>query len=52
MNANEPIVSRIQESQLQLARAARHLMAETPGGAGALDAMIAVLICDIGIATT
>ncbi|WP_406232623.1 hypothetical protein [Nocardia sp. NBC_01009] len=52
MNANEQTVSRIQESQLQFASAARHLMAETPGGAGALDSLITVLIGDIDIATT
>lgn len=45
MNAAEEIVSRVQETQLQLARAARHLMADTP--AGDLEGLIAILIADI-----
>ncbi|WP_433192456.1 CorA family divalent cation transporter [Nocardia sp. CA-107356] len=45
MNAAEEIVSRVQETQLQLARAARHLMADTP--AGDVEGLIAILIADI-----
>jgi magnesium transporter len=37
MNAAEEIVSRIQETQLQLARAARHLLADTPARTADLD---------------
>ncbi|MFI9508492.1 CorA family divalent cation transporter [Nocardia sp. NPDC052566] len=47
MNAAEEIVSRTQETQLQLARAARHLMAETPCHIGDLDGLIPILIADI-----
>lgn len=47
MNAAEEIVSRTQETQLQLARAARHLMADTPGENADLDGLIAILIADI-----
>ncbi|MEV6426764.1 CorA family divalent cation transporter [Nocardia sp. NPDC051463] len=45
MNAAEQIVSRVQETQLQLARAARHLMADTRGGD--LEGLIAILIADM-----
>ena len=47
MNEAEEIVSRTQESQLLLARAARHLMAETPKEATSLDALIGILLADI-----
>jgi magnesium transporter len=47
MNEAEEIVSRTQESQLLLARAARHLMADTPGHDSDLDGLIAILIADI-----
>lgn len=47
MNAAEEIVSRTQESQLLLARATRHLMAETPGHAKDLDGLIGILLADI-----
>ncbi|WP_441957955.1 magnesium transporter CorA family protein [Mycolicibacterium houstonense] len=47
MNQAEEIVSRTQESQLLLARAARHLMADTPGHRGDLDGLIRILIDDI-----
>ncbi|MCV7145806.1 magnesium transporter CorA family protein [Mycobacterium riyadhense] len=47
MNETEEIVSRTQESQLLLARAARHLMAETPGHESDLDGLIRILIIDI-----
>ena len=47
MNDAEEIVSRTQESQLLLARAARHLVAETPGHDSNLDGLIGILIADI-----
>jgi len=47
MNEAEQIVSRTQESQLQLGRAARHLMADTPGHTSDLDDLIGILIADI-----
>ncbi|MEV0292235.1 CorA family divalent cation transporter [Nocardia sp. NPDC050710] len=47
MNAAEEIVSRVQESQLQLARAARHLRTDIAGRTGELDSVIAILIADI-----
>ncbi|MFD0360902.1 CorA family divalent cation transporter [Nocardia sp. GCM10030253] len=47
MNETEEIVSRVQESQLQLARAARHLMADAPDTLEGLGALIAVLVADI-----
>jgi magnesium transporter len=47
MNEAEEIVSRTQESQLLLARAARHLMADTPGHDSDLDGLIAILIADV-----
>jgi magnesium transporter len=47
MNEAEEIVSRTQESQLLMARAARHLMAETPSHSGDLDGLISILIADI-----
>ncbi|WP_328402668.1 magnesium transporter CorA family protein [Nocardia sp. NBC_00403] len=45
MNAAEQIVSRVQETQLQLARAARHLMADTR--VSDLEGLIAILIADM-----
>jgi len=47
MNEAEQIVSSTQETQLLLARAARHLMADTPGHTGDLDDLIGILIADI-----
>jgi magnesium transporter len=47
MNGAEEIVSRTQETQLSLARAARHLIAETPGNTSDLDDLINILIADI-----
>ncbi|MEU5978320.1 CorA family divalent cation transporter [Streptomyces sp. NPDC047315] len=47
MNSAEEIVSRSQESQLLLARAARHLRAEAEGRTPALAPLIDVLIDDI-----
>lgn len=47
MNEAEQIVSRTQETQLLLARAARHLMADTPGHTSDLDDLIGILIADI-----
>ena len=47
MNEAEQIVSRTQETQLMLARAARHLMAETPGHTSDLDELIGILVADI-----
>ncbi|MGQ4601182.1 CorA family divalent cation transporter [Nocardia sp. R6R-6] len=47
MNAAEQIVSRIQVTQLQLARAARHLTAHTPPEGRELDGLISTLIEDI-----
>ncbi|MFQ6395873.1 CorA family divalent cation transporter [Nocardia sp. KC 131] len=47
MNEVEQVVSRVRETQLQLARAARHLMADAPKSLDGLEAMIAVLIADI-----
>ncbi|WP_280251457.1 CorA family divalent cation transporter [Nocardia abscessus] len=46
MDATERIVSRIRETQLQLARAARHLMADTPPG-HELDGVLGILIADV-----
>ncbi|WP_454198836.1 magnesium transporter CorA family protein [Nocardia sp. Marseille-Q1738] len=46
-DAAEQIVSRIQETQLQLARAARHLAADTPPGHRELDGLISILLADI-----
>lgn len=45
MNAAEQIVSRVQESQLRLAHAARHL--SPPAGHRELDGLIGILIADI-----
>ncbi|QCX82654.1 Magnesium transport protein CorA (plasmid) [Streptomyces sp. YIM 121038] len=47
MNLAEEIVSRCQESQLMLARAARHLRTETSAADDALAAQIDVLVADI-----
>ncbi|MFH8474839.1 CorA family divalent cation transporter [Streptomyces sp. NPDC018000] len=47
MNAAEEIVSRSQESQLMLARAARHLRAEADTRNPALASLIDVLVADI-----
>jgi magnesium transporter len=47
MNETEQIVSRTQETQLMLARAARHLMADNPGHTSDLDDLIGILIADI-----
>ncbi|MEU2125335.1 CorA family divalent cation transporter [Nocardia niwae] len=47
MNATERIVARTRETQLQLARAARHLRADAPSGHGELDSAIGVLLADI-----
>ncbi|MEV6320792.1 CorA family divalent cation transporter [Nocardia sp. NPDC051787] len=47
MDAAEQIVSRIKETQLQLARAARHLAADTPPGHRELDGLSNVLLADI-----
>ncbi|MFE5868869.1 CorA family divalent cation transporter [Streptomyces roseifaciens] len=47
MNSAEEIVSRSQESQLLLARAARHLRAEAGRGDAALASLIDVLVADI-----
>ncbi|MFD8250185.1 CorA family divalent cation transporter [Nocardia sp. NPDC059691] len=47
MNATERIVSRTQETQRQLARAARHLMADTSSGKAELDEAIGILLADI-----
>ncbi|MFD4318301.1 CorA family divalent cation transporter [Streptomyces sp. NPDC058548] len=47
MNAAEEIVSRSQESQLMLARAARHLRAESGARDPQLAALIDVLLADI-----
>ncbi|MHC9294138.1 CorA family divalent cation transporter [Mycobacterium sp. LTG2003] len=47
MNGAEEIVSRTQESQLLLARAARHLMAETPKDATSPAGLIGILLADI-----
>ncbi|QIS04073.1 magnesium transporter CorA [Nocardia brasiliensis] len=47
MNAAEEIVSRTQETQLQLARAARHLMADVAVRSQELESLIAILIADI-----
>ncbi len=47
MNEAEELVSRTQESQLLLGRAARHLVAETPGHDSNLDGLIGILIADI-----
>ncbi|WP_280313525.1 CorA family divalent cation transporter [Nocardia abscessus] len=46
MDATERIVSRVRETQLQLARAARHLMADTPPG-HELDGVTGILLADI-----
>ncbi|MGQ4619345.1 CorA family divalent cation transporter [Nocardia sp. R7R-8] len=47
MNATERIIARTRQTQLQLARAARHLMADGPSGRGELDGAIGVLLADI-----
>ncbi|MBF6338945.1 hypothetical protein IU450_24065 [Nocardia abscessus] len=46
MDATEQVVSHVRETQLQLARAARHLMADTPPGHEPYGA-IGILIADI-----
>jgi magnesium transporter len=46
MNEAEQIVSRTRETQLLLARAARHLMADTPSHCD-LDGLIGILIADV-----
>ncbi|BDT92034.1 magnesium transporter [Nocardia sputorum] len=47
MNATERIIARTRETQLQLARAARHLRADARSGRGELDGAIGVLLADI-----
>ena len=47
MNEAEQIVSRTQETQLSLARAARHAMADTAGQSSDLDGLMRILIADI-----
>jgi magnesium transporter len=47
MNHTEEIVSRCQETQLLLARAARHLRAELGPGQGRLAGVVDILIADI-----
>ncbi|WP_051022375.1 magnesium transporter CorA family protein [Nocardia pneumoniae] len=47
MDGAEEIVSRVQETQLHLARAARHLAADTPPGHRELNGLISVLLADI-----
>ncbi|WP_083880764.1 CorA family divalent cation transporter [Nocardia araoensis] len=46
-NATERIIARTRQTQLQLARAARHLMADGPTGRGELDGPIGILLADI-----
>ncbi|WP_174186155.1 CorA family divalent cation transporter [Nocardia barduliensis] len=46
LNATEQIVSRVRETQLQLARAARHLTADMPPG-HELDGVLGALVADI-----
>ncbi|MBF6469293.1 hypothetical protein IU427_29585 [Nocardia beijingensis] len=47
LNATERIIARTRETQLQLARAARHLRAEAPSARVELDGAIGVLLADI-----
>jgi magnesium transporter len=47
MNAIEEVVSRIRETQLQLARAARHLQADSPNHLEGLESQVTVLIADV-----
>ncbi|MET9289280.1 CorA family divalent cation transporter [Nocardia beijingensis] len=47
MNATERIIARARQTQLQLARAARHLRVEGRSGGAELDDAISVLLADI-----
>ncbi|MEU2034331.1 CorA family divalent cation transporter [Nocardia amamiensis] len=47
MDAAEQNIARIQETQLQLARAARHLAADMQSGHRELDELISILLADI-----